>query len=341
MKLYIDPGTGSMLFTILIGVIGASIYSLRMLFIKLRFKLSGGKAEANFQKIPLAIYSDDKRYWSIFEPVCKELSKHKFSVFVGVNTLFNGLLNNEAFRKLDFSGLKVSVGGGMAVQKAVAEKWESVTGCPLAEGYGLTETSPVVSCNPIDGTERIGTIGLPMPNTSVKVIDEEGSDLPVGEKGELCIKGPQVMKGYWNRPEETEKVLVGEWFKTGDIAIIDQDGFIKIVDRKKEMILVSGFNVYPNEVENVIGSHEKVLEVGVIGMPDPNSTERVVAYVVRKEKSVTSSEIIAFAKKELTNYKVPKEVYFVDELPKSNVGKILRRIVKENHIKSRPETAHG
>lgn len=272
---------------------------------------------------------------------CKEMSKHKFSVFVGVNTLFNGLLNNEAFRKLDFSGLKVSVGGGMAVQKAVAEKWESVTGCPLAEGYGLTETSPVVSCNPIDGTERIGTIGLPMPNTSVKVIDEEGNDLPVGEKGELCIKGPQVMKGYWNRPEETEKVLVGEWFKTGDIAIIDQDGFIKIVDRKKEMILVSGFNVYPNEVENVIGSHEKVLEVGVIGMPDPNSTERVVAYVVPKEKSVTSSEIIAFAKRELTNYKVPKEVYFVDELPKSNVGKILRRIVKENHIKSRPETAHG
>jgi long-chain acyl-CoA synthetase len=265
---------------------------------------------------------------------CKEMAKHRFTVFLGVNTLFNGLLNNDSFRKLDFSGLKVSVGGGMAVQKAVAERWESVTGCPLSEGYGLTETSPVVSCNPIDGTHRLGTIGLPVPNTQVKVVDDEGNDLSVGEKGELCIKGPQVMARYWNRPEETAKVFLGEWFKTGDIAIIDKDGFIKIVDRKKEMILVSGFNVYPNEVENVIGSHEKVLEVGVIGMPDPNSTERVVAYVVPKDRDVTSAEIIAFAKQQLTNYKVPKEVYFVDELPKSNVGKILRRIVKENHIKT-------
>lgn len=265
---------------------------------------------------------------------CKEMSKHRFTVFLGVNTLFNGLVNNEAFRKLDFSGLKVSVGGGMAVQKAVAEKWESVTGCPLAEGYGLTETSPVVSCNPIDGTHKLGTIGLPVPNTEVKVVDDEGNDLPEGEKGELCVRGPQVMKQYWNRPEETENVFLDDWFKTGDIAIIDKDGFVKIVDRKKEMILVSGFNVYPNEVENVIGSHEKVLEVGVIGMPDPNSTERVVAYVVPKDKSVTSAEIITYAKQQLTNYKVPKEVYFVDELPKSNVGKILRRIVKENHLKT-------
>lgn len=265
---------------------------------------------------------------------CKEMSKHRFTVFLGVNTLFNGLLNNEAFQKLDFSGLKVSVGGGMAVQKAVAERWERVTGCPLAEGYGLTETSPVVSCNPIDGTHRLGTIGLPVPNTEVKVVDDEGNDLPEGEKGELCVRGPQVMKRYWNRPEETQNVFLEDWFKTGDIAIIDQDGFVKIVDRKKEMILVSGFNVYPNEVENVIGSHGKVLEVGVIGMPDPNSTERVVAYVVPKDKSVTSAEIIAHAKQQLTNYKVPKEVYFVDELPKSNVGKILRRIVKENHLKT-------
>ena len=265
---------------------------------------------------------------------CKEMSKHRFTVFLGVNTLFNGLLNNEAFQKLDFSGLKVSVGGGMAVQKAVAERWERVTGCPLAEGYGLTETSPVVSCNPIDGTHRLGTIGLPVPNTEVKVVDNEGNDLPEGEKGELCVRGPQVMKRYWNRPEETQNVFLEDWFKTGDIAIIDQDGFVKIVDRKKEMILVSGFNVYPNEVENVIGSHGKVLEVGVIGMPDPNSTERVVAYVVPKDKSVTSAEIIAHAKQQLTNYKVPKEVYFVDELPKSNVGKILRRIVKENHLKT-------
>src|SRR5690554_674655 len=266
---------------------------------------------------------------------CKEMSKHRFTVFLGVNTLFNGLLNNEAFQKLDFSGLKVSVGGGMAVQKSVAEKWEKITGCPLAEGYGLTETSPVAACNPIDGTERLGTIGLPVPNTDVKVIDDEGNDLPTGEKGELCIKGPQVMKSYWNRPEETQKVFIGEWFKTGDIATIDKDGFIKIVDRKKEMILVSGFNVYPNEVENVIGSHEHVLEVGVIGVPDANSTERVVAYVVAKEKDLSSSEIIEYCRKELTKYKVPKEVYFVDELPKSNVGKILRRIVKEQHMSTR------
>ena len=265
---------------------------------------------------------------------CKDMSKHKFTVFLGVNTLFGGLLNQEAFRKLDFSKLKVSVGGGMAVQKAIAQKWESATGCPLAEGYGLTETSPVVSCNPIDGTERIGTIGLPVPNTDVKVVDDEGNELAVGEKGELCIKGPQVMKAYWNRPEETEKAFWGDWFKTGDIAVIDKDGFIKIVDRKKEMILVSGFNVYPNEVENVISSHDKVLEVGVIGVPDPNSTERVVAYVVTKDKSLTEQEVISHCRTELTNYKVPKEVYFVDELPKSNVGKILRRVVKENYEKS-------
>lgn len=268
--------------------------------------------------------------------LCKEMGKHRFTVFLGVNTLFNVLLNNETFRKLDFSGLKVSVGGGMAVQKAVAERWEKVTGCPLAEGYGLTETSPVASCNPIDGTERLGTIGLPMPNTNVKVVDEEGIDLPVGEKGELCIQGPQVMKRYWNRPEETKKAFIGDWFKTGDIATIDKDGFIKIVDRKKEMILVSGFNVYPNEVENIIGSHEKVLEVGVIGIPDPNSTERVVAYVVPRDKSVRAEEIISFARKSLTNYKIPKEIYFIDELPKSNVGKILRRVVKENHLKAHP-----
>lgn len=267
---------------------------------------------------------------------CKEMSKHKFSVFLGVNTLFNSLLNHEAFRKLDFSGLKVSVGGGMAVQKSVAQGWQKLTGCPLAEGYGLTETSPVASCNPIDGSERLGTIGLPLPNTLMKIIDEEGNDLPSGEKGEICVKGPQVMKRYWNRPEETDLVFQDGWFKTGDIGTIDKDGFIKIVDRKKEMILVSGFNVYPNEVENVIGSHEKVLEVGVIGIPDPNSTERVIAYIVPKDNSLTEEEIIEFSRSELTNYKVPKEVYFIDELPKSNVGKILRRIVKENHLKTNP-----
>lgn len=264
----------------------------------------------------------------------KELAKHKFTVIIGVNTLFNGLMNNEAFAKLDFSPLKVAVGGGMAVQKATAEKWEKITGVPLAEGYGLTETSPVATCNPIDGTERIGTIGIPLPNTDVKIIDDNGNDLPIGERGELCIKGPQVMKGYWEKPDETEKVMDGDWFKTGDIAIMDDDGFIKIVDRKKEMILVSGFNVYPNEVENAIALHPKVLETGVIGMPDDKSTEKVIAYVVPKDKSVTAEEIIAHCREELTNYKVPREVYFADELPKTNVGKILRRKIKEMHEKT-------
>ncbi|WP_215222768.1 AMP-binding protein [Echinicola shivajiensis] len=264
---------------------------------------------------------------------CKELSKNKFSVLTGVNTLFNGLLNQESFRNLDFSGLKVAVGGGMAVQKYVADRWHEVTGVPLAEGYGLTETSPVACCNPIDGTERIGTIGMPLPNTEVKIVDDEGNDVPLGQKGELCIKGPQVMKGYWRRPQETADTMLGEWLKTGDIAVQDEDGFLKIVDRKKEMILVSGFNVYPNEVEDVIAGNEKVDEVGVIGMPDENSTERVVAYVVANDESLTAEELISFCRQSLTNYKVPKEIHFVKELPKSNVGKILRRIIKENHIK--------
>jgi len=262
----------------------------------------------------------------------KELSKHKFTVFTGVNTLFNGLLNNPDFGSLDFSKLKIAVGGGMAVQKATAEKWEGVTGTPLAEGYGLTETSPVACCNPIDGTERIGTIGVPVPNTEVMIADDEGNPLTEGERGEILIKGPQVMRGYWNRPEETANVMHGEWFKSGDIGVMDKDGFFKIVDRKKEMILVSGFNVYPNEVEDVVASCKGVLEVGVIGMPDPKSTERVVAYVVRSNESLTAEEIIEHCKDSLTNYKVPKEVHFADELPKSNVGKILRRIIKENHM---------
>lgn len=263
---------------------------------------------------------------------CKELSKHKFSVFTGVNTLFNGLLNQESFRNLDFSHLKIAVGGGMAVQKSTAENWKKVTGTPLAEGYGLTETSPVASCNPIDGTERNGTIGLPLPNTEFKVIDDEGNELGVGERGEICIKGPQVMKGYWKRLKETAEVMSGEWFKSGDIGIMDEDGFFKIVDRKKEMILVSGFNVYPNEVEDVIASCPGVLEVGVIGMPDPRSTEKVVAFVVPKDKSITEEAVKAHCHESLTNYKCPKEVYFTDELPKSNVGKILRRKIKEAHM---------
>jgi long-chain acyl-CoA synthetase len=262
----------------------------------------------------------------------KELSKHRFTVFTGVNTLFNGLLNQEAFHKLDFSGLKIAVGGGMAVQQTTAERWQKATGTPLAEGYGLTETSPVASCNPIDGTERIGTIGLPLPNTEMIIIDDMGVTLPNGERGEICIKGPQVMKGYWNRPADTAEVMMGEWFKSGDIGVMDDDGFTKIVDRKKEMILVSGFNVYPNEVENVIASCPGVLEVGVIGMPDPTSSEKVIAYVVAKDNSLTDKTVLTHCHEFLTKYKCPKEVYFIDELPKSNVGKILRRKIKEAHI---------
>ncbi len=263
-----------------------------------------------------------------------DLAKKRFTVITGVNTLFNGLLNQEAFKSLDFSGLKIAVGGGMAVQKATAEKWKSVTGVPLAEGYGLTETAPVATCNPIDGTERIGTIGMPLPNTEVMIADDQGNPLAIGERGEILIKGPQVMKGYWKRPEETANVMHGDWFKSGDIGVMDEDGFIKIVDRKKEMILVSGFNVYPNEVEDAVASCVGVLEVGVIGMPDPKSTEKVVAYVVKKDASLTSEKVIEHCKAYLTNYKVPKEVYFTEELPKTNVGKILRRKIKEMHVET-------
>lgn len=261
-----------------------------------------------------------------------DLAKKRFTVITGVNTLFNGLLNQDAFKALDFSALKIAVGGGMAVQKATAEKWKAVTGVPLAEGYGLTETAPVATCNPIDGTERIGTIGMPLPNTEVMIADEAGNPVPIGERGEIFIKGPQVMKGYWNRPEETALVMQGDWFKSGDIGVMDADGYTKIVDRKKEMILVSGFNVYPNEVEEVVASCAGVLEVGVIGMPDPKSTEKVVAYVVKNDASLTSEQVITHCKEFLTNYKVPKEVYFTSELPKTNVGKILRRKIKEAHV---------
>ena len=262
----------------------------------------------------------------------KELSKHKFSVITGVNTLFNGLLNADGFKDLDFSKLKVAFGGGMAVQKVVANKWKEITGRPLAEGYGLTETSPVVTTNPLDGTDRVGTIGLPLPSTDVKFIDDENNEVGIGERGEICVKGPQVMKGYWKRPDETNEVMDGDWLKTGDIAVIDEDGFIQIVDRKKEMVLVSGFNVFPNEVEHVISSHPKVLEVGVIGVPDKKTTEAVKAVIVKKDDSLTPEEIKLHCKEQLTNYKCPKHISFTDELPKSNVGKILRRIIKEKDL---------
>ena len=259
----------------------------------------------------------------------KELSAHKFSVITGVNTLFNGLLNQPSFANVDFSGLKITVGGGMAVQKAVALKWEEVTGVPLAEGYGLTEASPVLSCNPIDGTEKLGTIGLPVPSTEIKIFDENGQEVAQGEVGELCARGPQVMAGYWQRPAETEKTMMGEWLKTGDMAAAAEDGFFQIVDRKKDMILVSGFNVYPNEVEDVIAAHPKVMEVAAVGVPDDRSTEAVKVFIVKKDESLTTDEIKGFCKENMTGYKCPKHVEFREDLPKTNVGKILRRKLKD------------
>lgn len=260
----------------------------------------------------------------------KDLGKYPFTIITGVNTLFNGLLNQDAFGQLDFSSLKFAFGGGMAVQKAVAEKWQKVTGAPLSEGYGLTETSPVLTANPLNGDGRIGYIGLPVANTEIELHNDAGEVVGFGEPGELCAKGPQVMKGYWNRPDETALCLDSDgWLKTGDIAVMDEEGFLRIVDRKKEMILVSGFNVYPNEVEEAIAQNSKVLEVGVIGVPDSKSNEAVKAYVVKKDPSLTEEEVKEHCKELLTNYKRPKHVEFTDELPKSNVGKILRRVLKE------------
>lgn len=260
----------------------------------------------------------------------KELKKYKTTVFTGVNTLYNALLNNPEFGSIDFSSLKVSVAGGMALQKAVAEKWKSVVRSPIVEGYGLTETSPVASCNPIDGTDRTGTIGLPLPSTLMKMIDDDGNDVAIGQPGEICIKGPQVMKGYWQRPDETAKVMTDDgWFKSGDIGIMDADGFTKIVDRKKDMILVSGFNVYPNEVEDVIATMPEVLEVAAVGVPDTHSGEVVKVFIVKKDPALTAEKVLEHARKGLAGYKVPKAVEFRNELPKTNVGKILRRALRE------------
>ncbi len=260
----------------------------------------------------------------------KELKKHPFTLMTGVNTLFNGLLNQPNINEVDFTHLKGSIGGGMAVQRAVAERWKKATGGPLVEGYGLSETSPVLSVNPLDGTERLGTIGLPTPSTDMKIMDEEGKELPIGEAGEICGKGPQVMTGYWNKEELNETTFFDkEWFRTGDIGVQDEDGFFKIVDRIKDMINVSGFNVYPNEVEDVIAGMDKVLEVAVIGIPDDKSTEVVKAFVVKKDPSLTEEEVIEYCKDKLTAYKRPKHVSFEKELPKSNVGKIIRRHLRE------------
>jgi len=257
--------------------------------------------------------------------VIKEFKKNDITLMTGINTLFNALLNHDDFRALDFSSLKSTVGGGMAVQVSVAEEWKKVTGVTLTEGYGMTESSPVVSVNPIDGSARLGTIGMPVPSTDIRIVDEDEKDVAVGEAGELWVKGPQVMKGYFKRPEETANTIKDGWLATGDIATIDQDGYLKIVDRKKDMILVSGFNVFPNEIEEVIAAHPKVNEVAAVGKPDPKSGEVVRVCIVKKDKSLTEKEIIEYCRENMTGYKVPKVVDFMKELPKSGVGKILRK----------------
>lgn len=268
----------------------------------------------------------------------KELKKHPFTLITGVNTLFNGLLNTPGFAELDHSTIKIALAGGMALQRFVFDKWEKVTGKKIAEAYGLTETSPGLCINPMGDGNRVGTIGLPLPDSEIVLLDDDGKEVPIGEKGELCTKGPQVFKGYWNREEETKNSFINGYFKTGDIATMDADGYFKIVDRKKEMILVSGFNVYPNEVEDCIALMEKVLEVGAISVPDPKSTEAVKVYIVKSDASLTEDEVREHCEKNLTGYKQPKHIAFIDELPKSNVGKILRRILKENDLKTNTYT---
>jgi long-chain acyl-CoA synthetase len=260
----------------------------------------------------------------------KELAKYQVNSFPAVNTLYNGLLHSPGFDKLDFSKLKISNGGGMAVQRPVAEAWKKLTGCSIAEGYGLSETSPTLTCNTATSSEFNGSIGVPVPSTYISIRDDDGNEVPLGEPGEICAKGQQVMAGYWNRPDETAKVMTPDgFFRTGDIGVMSPDGYTKIVDRKKDMILVSGFNVYPNEIEEVIASHPGVLECAVIGVPDPRSGEAVKAFVVKKDPNVTAEDIIKFCGTQLTNYKVPKQIEFRTSLPKTNVGKILRRELRD------------
>ncbi|HVR93983.1 MAG TPA: long-chain-fatty-acid--CoA ligase [Casimicrobiaceae bacterium] len=260
----------------------------------------------------------------------KEMGKHSFTAFTGVNTLFNALLNNADFQKLDFSTLQMTLGGGMAVQKAVADRWEKVTGKPLIEAYGLTETSPGATINPLDLPEYNGAIGLPIPSTDLVLRDDDGKEVALGERGEICIKGPQVMLGYWKRPEETAKMIDRDgWLATGDIGVIDERGFVRIVDRKKDMILVSGFNVYPNEIEAVVAMHPGVLECAAVGVPDAKSGEAVKLFVVKKDPTLTADALLAHCREQLTGYKCPRDVEFRTELPKSNVGKILRRELRD------------
>jgi long-chain acyl-CoA synthetase len=270
----------------------------------------------------------------------KELQKYKVSKFPAVNTLYNALLNHPDFGKIDFSELKASNGGGMAVQRAVAERWLKATGCPIIEGYGLSETSPVLTCNRGDNDEFTGTIGYPVPSTEISIRDDDGNEMPLGQPGEICARGPQVMAGYWQRPEETAKVMTKDgFFRTGDIGVMDDKGTVKIVDRKKDMVLVSGFNVYPNEVEDVLAMHPGVLECAVIGVPDTASGEAVKAYVVRRDPALTEDELKKFVANELTGYKRPKIIEFRDELPKTPVGKILRRALRDELMKKEASKA--
>jgi long-chain acyl-CoA synthetase len=263
-----------------------------------------------------------------FPAFVRELKKFRFYFLSGVNTLFNALLHNEEFPALDFSGLRITLGGGMAVQAAVAARWKKVTGCILTQAWGLTETSPAACINPV-GLDFNGSIGLPIPSTFISIRSDDGRELAIGESGEICVRGPQVTPGYWNRPDETAKVLFGEWLRTGDIGHFDASGFVFIDDRKKDMILVSGFNVYPNEVEGVAAEHPGVLEVAAVAQPDEASGEVVALFVVKKDPALTAAALIEHCRKSLTGYKVPKHVYFRDELPKTNVGKILRRALRE------------
>ncbi len=264
------------------------------------------------------------------ESMVKTLAKHKFNVLPAVNTLFNGLVNNEPFQRLDFSNLRVSNGGGMAVQRAVADKWLTLTHCPLIEGYGLTETSSGATCNEIMNTNYSGDVGMPMPSTEISIRDDAGNEVAFGEPGEICIRGPQVMRGYWQRPDATAEVMTADgFFKSGDVGIMLENGHVKIVDRKKDMILVSGFNVYPNEIEDVVASCPGVMECAVIGVPDEKTGEAVKLFVVKKDPALTIEQVVAHCRKELTGYKNPKTIVFRDALPKSNVGKILRRELRD------------
>lgn len=262
----------------------------------------------------------------------KELKSHRVTIITAVNTLFNGLMNNPQFAEIDFSSLRGAVAGGMALQDVVAKRWEQLTKKPVAEGYGLSETSPAICCNPLNGKHKVGTIGLPLPATELGIFDENGNKLPQGESGEICVRGPQVMSGYW-RSDNKNVFFEGGWFRTGDIGFMDPEGFFKIIDRIKDMIKVSGFNVFPNEVENVVSAHPKVLEVAAIGVPDEKSGETIKIFVVKRDQSLTETDVMNFCRENLTKYKVPRYIEFRKELPKSNVGKILRRPLREEEMK--------